>query len=235
MFNAFVDGNVTMNHLTIHKKGDSLNDEDGYNGVNSAIIVADGIYNINGGSIDTNGTYANAIYANSNGTVNIQDLDIFTNNSYSNALFAKEQAKITGERLNIETFGDFSSAIMCLEGTGSISIDSGNYKTNGSNSPVILASGNVKVSNATLESSKSEGIVLSNNGSVTLNDSNLVSNHTSLFNSDTSYKNISLYQEDNDSDKMITFISNNSNITTNNGDTFYQGQQPYQFLITRNL
>ena len=108
-------------------------------------------------------------------------------------------------------------------GGGTVTVDGGTYKTTGKGSPSIYSTANITVSNATLTSTPSEGVVIEGKNSVTLENVSLTGTNNTLNGQSTTYKNIFLYQSmsGDAADGSATFIAKNSNITTNKGDTLY--------------
>ena len=106
---------------------------------------------------------------------------------------------------------------------GTVTVDGGTYKTTGKGSPSIYSTANVTVSNATLTSTSSEGVVIEGKNSVVLENVSLEDTNNTLNGQSTTYKNIFLYQSmsGDAADGSATFIAKNSNITTNKGDTLY--------------
>lgn len=132
-------------------------------------------------------------------------------------------ATTNAKNLTIETSGTSSAAIRSDRGGGTITVDGGTYKTTGKGSPSIYSTANVTVSNATLTSTSSEGVVIEGKNSVVLESVSLEGTNNTLNGQSTTYKNIFLYQSmsGDAADGSATFIAKNSNITTNKGDTLY--------------
>ena len=132
-------------------------------------------------------------------------------------------ATTNAKNLTIETSGTSSAAIRSDRGGGTITVDGGTYKTTGKGSPSIYSTANVTVSNATLTSTSSEGVVIEGKNSVVLENVSLEDTNNTLNGQSTTYKNIFLYQSmsGDAADGSATFIAKNSNITTNKGDTLY--------------
>lgn len=62
--------------------------------------------------------------------------------------------------LTVTTSGTSSAAIRTDRGGGNVSVNGGTYTTNGQGSPAIYSTAAIKVSNATLNSKTSEGVVI---------------------------------------------------------------------------
>ena len=125
--------------------------------------------------------------------------------------------------LIINTAGTSSAAIRSDRGGGTVTVDKGTYKTTGKGSPAIYSTADITVKNATLIATASEGVVIEGKNSVTLENVDLTDTNNTLNGQSTTYKNIFLYQSmsgDAASGKAV-FTSENSNIATNKGDSFY--------------
>ena len=82
--------------------------------------------------------------------------------------------------LTVKTSGTSSAAIRSDRGGGTVKVNKGTYTTTGTGSPAIYCTSNTSVSNATLESKASEGIVIEGKNSVTLKNTKLTANNTKL-------------------------------------------------------
>ena len=230
------DINVNITNVDITKSGDSSGgDNTSFYGTNSAIIAKDkAILNIDNVTINTNGTGANGVFSyggsastnntSSDGTsINISNSTITTNKDNSGGIMTTGGGITNASNLNIITYGISSAAIRSDRGGGTVNVDGGTYETNGKGSPSIYSTANITVKNAKLISNTSEGIVIEGKNSVTIENTELVDNNVELNGQSTTYKNIFLYQSmsGDAAEGSSTFTSNNSKITTNNGDTFY--------------
>lgn len=177
---------------------------------------ANGVFSY-GGSATTNNS------ANDDTTINISNSKITTSKDNSGGIMATGGGIINASNLEINTSGISSAAIRSDRGGGTINVYGGSYTTNGIGSPSIYSTANITVSNAKLISNLSEGIVIEGKNSVTINNCTLEDSNTKLNGKSTTYKNIFLYQSMSGDASLgsAEFTSKNSNITTNNGDTFY--------------
>ena len=130
---------------------------------------------------------------------------------------------LTANNCNVKTSGNSSAAIRSDRGGGTLSVENGTYETNGVGSPAIYSTADITVKNATLISTKSEGVVVEGKNSVTLDTVNLTDTNNTLNGNSETYKNIFLYQSmSGDADVgNSTFTAKNSNIETNYGDTIF--------------
>ena len=228
--------NVSLSNVSVNKTGDSDGgDNTSFYGTNSGIIAKDSaVLNIDNSTIVTNATGANGVFsyggsattnnsANDGTTINISNSKITTSKDNSGGIMATCGGIINASNLEINTSGTSSAAIRSDRGGGTITVDDGSYTTNGIGSPSIYSTANITVSNAKLISNLSEGIVIEGKNSVTINNCTLEDSNTKLNGKSTTYKNIFLYQSMSGDASLgsAEFTSKNSNITTNNGDTFY--------------
>ena len=231
-------GKITSNisNVTVIKTGDSDGEDNtSFYGTNSAILAKDGAtLNIKNATIKTDATGANGVFsyggsANTNNstsdgtTINISDSKITTTKDNSGGIMTTGGGVMNATNLTIDTSGTSSAAIRSDRGGGDVIVKKGTYTTTGQGSPSIYSTANIKVSDATLISKASEGVVIEGANSVTLNNVTLTDTNNKLNGQSTTYKNIFLYQSmSGDADNgNATFTSKDSTITTNKGDTFY--------------
>ena len=228
--------NVTMESVTVEKTGDSDGgDATSFYGNNSAVLAKDGAtLTINNATIKTDATGANGVFSyggsattnnsSSDGTtVVISNSIITTSKDNSGGIMTTGGGTTKATNLNIATAGTSSAAIRTDRGGGTVTVDGGTYKTTGQGSPTIYSTADISVSNAKLTSAASEGIIIEGKNSVTIDRCELIDSNTKLNGKSTTYKNIFLYQSMSEDAATGTseFTAKNSNITTNNGDTFY--------------
>ena len=230
------DVDVNLSDVTVNKTGDSDGgDSTSFYGTNSAILAKNGanvtIDNIN---VTTSATGANGVFSyggsattnntNSDGTtITISNSKITTNKDNSGGIMTTGGGTMIANNLEIETSGTSSAAIRTDRGGGNVTVNKGTYKTTGKGSPSIYSTANIKVTDATLISTASEGIVIEGKNSVSLDNVILTDTNNTLNGQSTTYKNIFIYQSmsgDAATGEAI-FTAKDSKITTNKGDTFY--------------
>lgn len=216
-------GTSTLSDITVTKSGDSDGDNSDFYGTNAAILAKDGTLNINGGNITTNGSHANGVFAYSSGLINISDANIKTSSNNSGAVMVTGGGTLTANNVTATTDGNSSAPIRSDRGGGTLTVNKGTYTANGVGSPAIYSTADITVNSADLISTKSEGVVVEGKNSVTLNSVNLTDTNTSLNGNSETYKNIFLYQSMSGDAEAgnSSFTANNSNITTNKGDTIF--------------
>jgi hypothetical protein len=246
-----VDGNIDANisNIEVTKTGDSDGgDNTSFYGINSAII-AKGKANLTlkNITVSTNATGANGVFSyggsattnnsSSDGTtVTISDSTITTTKDNSGGIMTTGGGTMNASNLNVTTSGISSAAIRTDRGGGTVTVDGGTYLTQGAGSPTVYSTADVTVNNADLISKISEGIVIEGKNSVTINNCNLTDSNTKLNGQSTTYKNIFLYQSmsGDAADGISEFTAQDSNITTNNGDTFYITNTTATINLTNN-
>lgn len=136
--------------------------------------------------------------------------------------------------------GDITSSLSNITVTkkgDSTSADGSSFY--GNNSAILSKSGatlTLDNINVTLVSKASEGIVIEEKNKVTINNTKLTDSNTKLNGQSTTYKNIFLYQSvsGDASTGTAEFTSKNSDIATNNGDTFYVTNTTATINLTNN-
>lgn len=216
-------GTSTLSDIAVTKSGDSDGDNSDFYGTNAAILAKDGTLNINGGNITTSGSHANGVFAYSSGLINISDANIKTSSNNSGAVMVTGGGTLTANNVTATTDGNSSAPIRSDRGGGTLTVNKGTYTANGVGSPAIYSTADITVNSADLISTKSEGVVVEGKNSVTLNSVNLTDTNTSLNGNSETYKNIFLYQSMSGDAEAgnSSFTANNSNITTNKGDTIF--------------
>ncbi len=227
---------TTLENITVSKTGDSNGgDSTSFYGNNSAILAKDRasltLRNIN---VTTDATGANGVFSyggsattnneNSDGTtINISDSTITTSKDNSGGIMVTGGGYLNATNLKIKTSGTSSAAIRSDRGGGVMTVNKGTYETSGKGSPAIYSTADITVSNATLTSSASEGVVIEGKNKVSLDNVTLTDTNSSLNGLSTTYKNIFIYQSmsGDAKDGAGEFTAKNSKITTNKGDTFY--------------
>ena len=231
-------GNIKamLSNITVTKTGDSDGgDNTSFYGTNSAIIAKSGAnLTIKNATITTDANGANGVFSyggsattnntSSDGTtVNISDSTITTKKNNAGGIMTTGGGTMNATNLIINTAGTSSAAIRSDRGGGTVTVDKGTYKTTGKGSPAIYSTADITVKNATLIATDSEGVVIEGKNSVTLENVDLTDTNNTLNGQSTTYKNIFLDQSmsgDAASGKAV-FTSENSNIATNKGDSFY--------------
>ena len=216
-------GVATLANPSIKKTGGADGDNADFYGTNAAVLVSGGTMNITGGSVNTNGAHANGVFAYDEGVVNISNTNIKTTANNSGALMVTGGGTLSATYVTAETDGNSSAPIRSDRGGGNMTIGNGSYTSNGVGSPVIYSTANISVTDAKLESTASEGVVIEGKNSVNLFGVDLIANNTTLNGQSETYKTIFIYQSmSGDADEGIgSFTAENSKITTKNGDTFF--------------
>ncbi len=234
-----VSGDILVNleNISVSKTGDatSSGDNASFYGTNSGILAKDGAnLTIDNATIETDAAGANGVFsyggsATTNNTssdettITIKNSKITTTKDNSGGIMTTGGGIMKAYNLDVLTNGTSSAAIRSDRGGGNVLVDGGTYKTTGQGSPAIYSTANIKVSNADLIATKSEGIVIEGKNSVVLDNCTLTDTNNTLNGKSTTYKNIFLYQSmsGDSSIGVSTFKATNSTITTNQGDTFY--------------
>lgn len=230
------NGTSKISSAKITKSGNSNDENSDFYGTNAAVLVKNGTLNIDGGSVTTNGSHANGVFAYANGTINLTNTNIKTTSNNSGAIMVTGGGKLNATNVTAETDGNSSAPIRSDRGGGTMIVNGGKYTANGIGSPVIYSTANVTVNNATLISTKSEGAVVEGKNSITLNNVNLMDTNTTLNGNSETYKNIFIYQSmSGDADEgLASFSAKDSTITTNKGDTIFVTNIKATISLTNN-
>lgn len=214
-------------NIKVIKTGDSASgDEADFYGDNAAVFATDGAtLTLTDIVVDTNGTHANAVFSYGEGTtVNISNSKITTSGNCSGGLMTTGGGTMNATNLDIHTTGNSSAAIRSDRGGGTVNVDGGTYVTDGTGSPAIYSTADITVSNATLKSTKSEGVVVEGKNSVTLNNVDLTAdNNTHNSDKSNTYNAVMIYQSmsGDASVGLATFTMTGGSLTNKNGDVFF--------------
>ena len=216
-------GTSTLTNPTITKSGESDGDNSDFYGTNAAVLVKEGILNISGGTVTTNGSHANGVFAYSNGTINISDTNIKTTSNNSGAIMVTGGGTLNANNVTAETDGNSSAPIRSDRGGGTLTVNGGSYTSHGTGSPVIYSTADITVNNSNLISTASEGVVVEGKNSVTLNNVTMEATNAKLNSNSETYKNIFIYQSMSGDSEVGTasFTSKNSKIINNKGDVIF--------------
>ena len=196
---------VSLKNSVITKSGDDKTSNALLYGTNSAIVVTDNaIFNLTGGSINTLSAFSNGLFIDRKSNVNIINTVISTSNEGAFGLVTKD-SDLSCKNITVKTSGNNASSIKINSGSNLV-INSGVYETSGINSPAIYSVSDTKINDATISSLNSQGILLENEGTSTLNNVKLTSKDS----------NISV--NNSNSNKIISLNLYNSNISTTDGD-----------------
>ena len=223
-----VDGeSAEYSNIKVVKTGDSDDgDEADFYGDNAAIFATNGatltLSNIN---VETDGTHANAVFSYGEGTtVNISNSEISTTGNCSGGLMTCGGGTMNAENLTIHTTGNSSAAIRSDRGGGTVNVTGGSYTTDGKGSPVIYSTADITVSDAKMESTSSQGVVVEGKNSVTLKNVDLIADNNTK-NSDKSeyYQAVMIYQSmsGDAAQGKASFTMEDSDLTNANGDIFF--------------
>ena len=213
-------------NVGVTKTGDADGDEADFYGENSAVFATEkGTLTMTDSLIETNGKHANAVFSYGEGTtVNISDSVIETQGDCSGGIMTTGGGTMNAENLTINTAGRSSAAIRSDRGGGTVNVSKGYYKTTGMGSPVVYSTADITVSDAYMESTASQGIVVEGKNSVTLNNDTLIADNNTK-NSDKSdyYQAVMIYQSmsGDAAEGTSSFTANGGSITNKNGDIFF--------------
>ncbi|MGN0155317.1 MAG: right-handed parallel beta-helix repeat-containing protein [Lachnospiraceae bacterium] len=225
-----VEGSVvyTGNSISIKKSGTSSNTESSdFYGLNAGLLALDGAsVNITDSVITTNGQGANGIFAYGNDSnITVSNTSITTSADNSGGIDVTGGASIQAANLSIETSGNSSAAIRSDRGGGTLNVTGGTYTTNGTGSPAVYCTADITVSDAVLNATASEGVVIEGKNSVTLENCEVTGNMQGTYQEDESENlhGLMIYQSmsGDAAEGEASFTMNGGSLTTENGDLIY--------------
>ena len=217
---------ASYSNIAVVKTGDAEGDEADFYGANAAVFATNGgTLTLSEITVNTDGKHANGVFSYGEGTtVNISDSVIETSGNCSGGLMTTGGGTMNASNLLIHTTGNSSAAIRSDRGGGTVNVTGGSYTTEGTGSPVIYSTADITVSDAVMESTASQGVVVEGQNSVTLNNVNLTASNVTK-NSDKSewYQAVMIYQSmSGDADEgLASFAMNGGTLTNLNGDIFF--------------
>ena len=217
---------ASYSNIAVVKTGSSEGDEADFYGENAAIFATNGAtLTLSNILVSTDGAHANGVFSYGEGTtVNISDSVIETSGNCSGGLMTTGGGTMNATNLEIHTTGNSSAAIRSDRGGGTVNVTGGSYTTDGTGSPVIYSTADITVSDAVMESTASQGVVVEGQNSVTLNNVDLTADNVTK-NSDKSdwYQAVMIYQSmSGDADEgLASFAMNGGTLTNLNGDVFF--------------
>ena len=214
---------VTISNATITKKWDASWDVADFYWTNAAVIAIKGILELNNDNISTNWSYANAVFAYWDWNILVSDSVIKTEDHNSWWIMVTWWWILTAKNLTVTTEWNSSAPIRSDRWWWTIDVDWWKYISNWVWSPVIYSTADITVNNAELIARKSEWAIVEWKNSITIINSTLIDSNTILNWQSSTYKNIFIYQSMSwDADEWTaSFVTKDSKIITNNGDTIY--------------
>ena len=217
---------ASYSNVAVVKTGDAEGDEADFYGANAAIFATNGgTLTLSEITVNTDGKHANGVFSYGEGTtVTISDSVIETSGNCSGGLMTTGGGTMNASNLLIHTTGNSSAAIRSDRGGGTVNVTGGSYTTEGTGSPVIYSTADITVSDAEMESTASQGVVVEGQNSVTLNNVNLTaSNVKKNSNKSEWYQAVMIYQSmSGDADEgLASFAMNEGTLTNLNGDIFF--------------
>ena len=232
------EGSPTFENIFVYKSGDATGENYDKDGNNAAILVRNGATpTFTKATISSDAKGANAVFsyggnlgissihssATGDGTkILIQNSQIDTYGNNSGGIMVTGGGRIEARSLNINTYGQSSAAIRSDQGGGEIIVEKGTYTTNGQGSPAIYSTADITVTEADLEATSSQGVVIEGNNSVNLDLVNVTANHKTLNGQDSTHQAVLIYQSGSGdaSEGKATFTMKNGTIDNAIGDIF---------------
>ena len=212
--------------VDVFKTGDAEGDEADFYGTNAAVYAEEqGTLTLRDVYVETDGKHANAVFSYGEGTtIEIADSTIQTSNDCSGGVMVTGGGTLEGTNLSIHTTGNSSAAIRSDRGGGTQVVTGTAFVTEGTGSPVIYSTADVTVSDATLESRASQGVVVEGKNSVSLINCALTADNNTK-NSDKSdfYQAVMIYQSmsGDAAEGKATFSMEGGSLTNTQGDIFF--------------
>ena len=219
-------GESTVKDATVVKTGapEGRSDDYDFYGTNAAVLVRQGKLTLHGGRIETNAAYANALFACGEASeIDAEKVRIHTREHNSGGVMVTSGGTLTARDFNVVTEGGSSAAIRSDRGGGLLTVIGGEFVSNGPGSPAIYSTADIRVENAILNSTRSEGAIIEGRNSITLRKTKLYDDNNVLHGKSSTYKNVFIYQSFSGDAAVGTsnFTAEDSEIVTKKGDSIY--------------
>lgn len=146
-------GTVTINKNTLHKSGDT-NNEDGKNAV--VFTTGSSFTKIDQSDLQSTSKGSSGIAASEKAMVYANDSSILTSNDSANGLEAVSSGQIIANKIDITTQGNQSAAVNVKQNDGSISLTNSILSTDGNDAPLLHANGTIEADNVSGNASHSK-------------------------------------------------------------------------------
>ncbi|MBQ9306988.1 MAG: hypothetical protein IJ229_03590 [Clostridia bacterium] len=216
---------VHVSDSTVEKTGSSTGESADFYGINAAVLAKDGanLY-VSDATVTSSGTHANGIFSYGQGTsVTVSDTSIETTGDNSGGLMTTGGASMTANNVTVSTSGHSSAAIRSDRGGGKVTVNGGSFATSGVGSPAIYSTADITVTDAVLESTASEAVVIEGGNSVTLTNADLAGNNAILNGQSTEKTNVLIYQSmsGDAQEGSSTFTMVGGSLKSNTGSMFH--------------
>lgn len=233
---VLVDGDITVtldNDTITRTSADSTGgDNASFYGVGAALLATSGTLNVQNSTIITDAKGGAGVFAYGDGVVNVSETDIVTTQDTSGGIHVAGGGTLHAENVTVETNGESSAAIRSDRGSGTMTVEGGSFTSNGTGSPAIYSTADIRVSDAALEATNSEAICIEGLNSIRLTGCDLTGNQPDDARNEIVW-NVILYQSmSGDSEEgNATFAMDGGTLTANHGGMFYTTNTESTFVL----
>lgn len=226
-------GTVTINKNTLHKSGDT-NNEDGKNAV--VFTTGSSFTKIDQSDLQSTSKGSSGIVANEKAMVYANDSTIMTSNDSANGLEAVSNGQIIANQMDITTQGNQSAAVYAKQSDGSISLTNSTLSTDGNNAPLLYANGTIEVDNVSGTTSHSKIAEVEGGQHLSIYNSQFSSTNNSLLQNETMKNGIGMNRSDDGNDCSRIDICNSILSTMiDDGSMFYIDGQDANIVLNKSL
>ncbi|MBQ6970815.1 MAG: alpha/beta hydrolase fold domain-containing protein [Synergistaceae bacterium] len=202
-------------YYRFNKRGSGDEDSDS-DGSNAAILANDSaVLTLRDSLVLSSGDHAHGVLSLGEGTsVVVSECVILTAGGNSSGVMTYGGGTATLVHITAETSGASSPAVHVTKKGGYIMAERGRFATSGTDSPAVLSEGVISISDAKIEASRSQAVVVDGKSSVALVNCNVSSNSESA---------VMLYRQSagNPVTNTGAFSATDGEITCAGGDLFY--------------
>ena len=226
-------GTVTINKNTLHKSGDTNNEDD-----KNAVVFTTGssFTKIDQSDLQSTSKGSSGIVANEKAMVYANDSSIMTSNDSANGLEAYSNGQIIANKMDITTQGNQSAAVYAKQSDGSISLTNSTLSTDGNNAPLLYANGTIEVDNVSGTASHSKIAEVEGGQHLSIYNSQFSSTNNSLLQNETMKNGIGMNRSDDGNDCSRIDICNSILSTMiDDGSMFYIDGQDANIVLNKSL
>ena len=223
---------VSDSQLSRVSSNSSGGDNASFYGVGAAALVTGGKLTLSGSSITTDASGGAGVFAYGDGVISVSDTIISTVQDTSGGIHVAGGGTLYASNLTVTTQGNSAAAIRSDRGGGTMEVDGGSYTSNGSGSPAVYVTADIRISNAALTATGSEALCLEGLNSVSLTDCDLTGNMPDLSQNDNTWTVI-LYQSMSGDSEVGkgSFVMEGGSLTSANGGLFYTTNTESEFTL----
>ena len=228
-------GTVSIAGATVTRTSEDSagGDSSSFYGVGAAALCTGGTLKLSGSEITTDAEGGAGVFAYGDGIVYVSDTTISTEQGTSGGIHVAGGGTLYADNVTAVTNGASSAAVRSDRGGGAMVVTGGSYTSNGSGSPAVYCTADIKISNADLTATGAEAVCIEGLNSLQLTDCNLSGSMPGDEQNDHSWTVIVYQSMSGDSEIGCgTFTMSGGTLTSSNGGLFYTTNTESEFNLS---